>query len=59
MFSHERSLDYLSLRQVISVISDMIQEVNYELKFIMCGLHSNAIVWLNTLGFFKCMQAKV
>ena len=37
----------------------MIQDIDYELRYIMCSTNSVAKMYLNTLGFFISLQKKV
>ena len=58
-FSHERGLDTKCMRRVISVVDEMIQDIDYELRYIMCSTNSSAKIYLNTLGFFIFLEKKV
>ena len=56
--SHDRNLDTKCIRRVISIVDEMIQDVDYELRYIFCSTHSFARIYLNTLGFFIFLQKK-
>ena len=54
-----RSVDSKNFRETIAIVQKFIQEVDFELGYIWTNLNTNARMYLNTLAFFVCFQARV
>ena len=54
-----RSLDSNNIRLSVNEVQKSIQEIDYELGYIWVSLSSRARMYLNTLAFFYCLEARI
>lgn len=58
-FNQFRSQDTKNFRITMAVAQKYMQEVDYELAYIWVSLNTHARIYLNTLGFFLCLQNRI